>query len=216
MKIAHVSDLHGHYEILDCVREVPDVWVFTGDIFPYMKADHHPFWGQPAFETPHQTRWYGYKADSIVRRLRGAPVLLVPGNHDFADLAALLRRDGVDAREVTPRGLDFGGLRFAGFGHIPYIAGRWNREASGSELRDLVVETLDVGNPDILLTHSPPGGILCGGYPGIDSLVTALTYRPNRVAAHLFGHAHEDGGKTISHMGITFVNSATTALLVEV
>lgn len=204
MRIAHVSDIHGHYSTLDRLGgDAPDLWVITGDFFPNKTRGH------AETETRWQTNWFGYKSFSIRRRLLGAPVLLVPGNHDYANLAGLLRRDGVDAREVAPEGCTFGGLRFAGFGHIPIIAGEWNRESTTQELYDLTHRTLDC-DPDVLLTHAPPDGILNGSYPGIGPLTTALTYRPHRVTHHFFGHSHEDGGKSVEHMGITFVNSATT------
>lgn len=210
MRIAHVSDLHGHYKVLDRIVEPPDVWCFTGDIFPYMPLTEHVHWGVSSHEIRHQTRWYSFKSDSIVRRLKGKPVLLVPGNHDFANLAGLLRQDGVDAREVTPDGLEFMGVRFAGFGHIPFIQGRWNREVFDDELRDLSLRTLSVGNPDVLLTHAPPGHILGAESPGNTPLLTALTYQPHKVRVHLFGHIHETGGRMVELMDVKFYNSATT------
>jgi Icc-related predicted phosphoesterase len=209
MRIAHASDLHGRYEVLDRVNGVaPDLWVLTGDFFPNRTR------GNREVEVRWQTNWFGHKSFSIRRRLLGAPVLLVPGNHDYANLASLLRCDGVDAREVTPEGCTFRGVRFAGFGHIPFIAGEWNRESTTGELYDLTQRCFDC-DPDVLLTHSPPDGILNGLYPGIGPITTALTYRPHKVTHHLFGHSHEDGGKVIERMGVTFVNSATTLQWVE-
>lgn len=216
MRIAHVSDIHGNYKILDRVLDPPDVWCITGDIFPYMKTSDYYNWGVPSFEIPHQTRWWSHKGSSFVRRLRGRPVLLVPGNHDFADLARLLRIDGVDATELTPDGLEFQGVRFAGYGHIPFIQGRWNREVFDDQLRDLAMRTLSVGNPEVLLTHAPPGNTLGGGHPGDGPLMTALTYTQHQVRLHLFGHIHETGGNTVEHMGIRFVNSATTAQVLDI
>ena len=106
MRIAHVSDIHGQYKILDAIPEDADVVVFTGDMFPYMSHNDHAQWGMSPYEIPHQMRWYSHKGPSIVRRLRGKPVLLVPGNHDYADLAMLLRRDRVNVQEVTPEGVE--------------------------------------------------------------------------------------------------------------
>lgn len=204
MKIAHASDLHGRYEVLDRVgRDVPDLWALTGDFFPNHTR------GDAKVEVPWQTRWFAWKGEEIVSRLRGAPVLIVPGNHDYADLARLLRLVGVDAHEVTTEGVQFRGVKFSGFGHIPFIAGEWNREASQPELHELTRLTLE-SDPEVILTHSPPNGILNGRYPGISSLTTALAYQKHRVHLHLFGHAHEDGGRFVEHRGIRFVNSATT------
>lgn len=208
--------MHGAYNILNRVKEAPDLWCLTGDIFPYMGFDHQAQWGVPSFEIPHQTRWFSYKGESIVRRLQGKPVLLVPGNHDFADLAKLLRLHGADAQEVTPEGVDFRGVRFAGYGHIPYMEGRWNREVDTSELWDLSLRTLKVGDPEVLLTHGPPGHILTATYPGNGSLMDALYHIPHRVRVHLFGHIHETGGRSYEYMGIRFYNSATTVQVLDV
>jgi len=208
MRIAHASDLHGWFQILDSVTLVPDVWIFTGDFFPNRTR------GNYGIEVLYQTQWYASFARDLVALLRGAPVLLVPGNHDYADLAALLRRDGVDAREVTPHGAVFQGLRFSGFGHIPLICGEWNREASHRELCDLTLTTFQ-SDPDVLLTHAPPDGILNGQYNGIGAVTSALAYQKHKVRLHLFGHSHEDGGKFAQHMGVLFVNSATTVQVVN-
>lgn len=202
MKIAHASDLHGKWDSLTSVVEPPDLWVFTGDMLPNKTRGH------VHIEVPFQTRWYGQNASTLIAPLRGVPVLLVPGNHDYADLAKLLRRDGVNAHEVSPRGRVVQGHRFAGFGHIPIIGGEWNREATSWELTDLTEATLN-SDPDVLLTHAPPCGILNGDYAGVSALTNALTYRPHRVKLHLFGHAHEGGLKQVTHMGVRFVNSAT-------
>ena len=209
MKIAHASDLHGFFHVLGGVPTQPDLWVFTGDMLPNKTRGHI------LTETRYQMAWFGSVAHNVVRWLRGVPVLLVPGNHDYADLANLLRREGVDAQEVTPRGVSFQGATFAGFGHIPFIAGEWNREVTDRELSILTLKTLELGNPDVLLTHAPPGNILNGRYAGNGPLVTALTYHPHKVRVHLFGHAHEDGGQMVEAMDIKFYNSATTVQLVD-
>jgi Icc-related predicted phosphoesterase len=209
MRIAHASDLHGHFEILGQVTEPPDLWVLSGDFFPNRTRGNIPI------EIQFQTAWFGWKAGSILRRLQGAPVLYVPGNHDYQDLGTLLRREGVDAREITPQGCSFKGLRFAGFGHIPIINGEWNRETTMNQLSLLTRMTLEKGNPDVLVTHAPPDGILNGYYQGIGPLNSALTYYHHRVRLHLFGHAHEDGGKEVSLMGIRFVNSACCVQVVD-
>jgi Icc-related predicted phosphoesterase len=209
MKIAHASDLHGDYHILDRATEKPDVWVLTGDIFPNRTRGNVP--NEVAF----QQHWFSWKADSIVKRLRGAPVIIVPGNHDYADLAKLLRRSGVTAQEVTTEGLTFQGVRFAGFGHIPIIAGEWNRETGMDQLALLTRRALDLGKAEVLVTHCPPDGILNGNYEGNAPLTSHLAYRPHQVRLHLFGHAHEDGGKEETHMDVRFVNSACTVSIID-
>lgn len=213
MKIAHASDLHGSTLLLEGMAEHPedrpDLWVFTGDMFPNITR------GNRRIEPNFQAHWYAENELVFKRCLQDRTVLLVPGNHDYVDLAKLLRRSGVDAREVTPDGLTYKKIRFAGFGHIPIIAGEWNLETPMSQLAMLTRRTLEVGNPEVLVTHSPPDGILNGYYEGIAPITSALTYRPHRVRLHLFGHQHEEGGKSVEHMGIRFVNSACTVSIID-
>ncbi len=72
-------------------------------------------------------------------------------------------------------------------------------------------------NPDVLVTHSPPGGILSApiGSPddyGVAELASALAYRPHSIKAHFFGHEHACGGMTDDQMGVKFINGARHAL----
>lgn len=210
MKIAHASDLHGDVSVLAKVEDPVDLWVLTGDIFPNVTR------GNRRIEDVAQVRWYAEMSRWFTHTFGKTPVLLVPGNHDYVDLANLLRRDGVNAREVTPDGLTFKGVRFAGFGQIPIIAGEWNRETTMSQLAILTRRTMELGNPEVLVTHAPPDGILNGLYQGIGPLTSYLSYRPHRVRLHLFGHAHEDGGREETIMGIRFVNSALTATVIDI
>jgi len=208
MIIAHASDLHADFEVLAQLDVKPDLFVFTGDMLPNATRGHvHT-------ELNYQGHWYKRNAWSLLSKLHNAPVLLVPGNHDYIDLAAYLRRDGVDAQDVTPQGVVFQGKRFSGFGHIPVIAGEWNREVSQNELAGLTQATMQ-SDPDVILTHAPPDGILNGQYTGNIALVRALLSPEHRVNLHLFGHSHEDGGRHLALGGILFVNSATTVQVIE-
>ena len=72
-------------------------------------------------------------------------------------------------------------------------------------------------NPDILVTHAPPGGVLDGweGY-GIPALASALFYQGHKITHHLFGHEHSCGGKMVVKGGITFSNAACHLNIIEV
>ena len=53
------------------------------------------------------------------------------------------------------------GLKWAGFRHIPAIAGEWAGEVDGYELVELTQKLTAMDpQPDVLLTHCPPAGIL--------------------------------------------------------
>jgi|SRR3989344_2981156 len=217
MKVLHTSDLHGRYqdllEVLD-TQDV-DVWVDTGDFFPNKTR------GQVPIEIPHQTKWAlkwtkcAFRLAELLKR-KNIPLISVSGNHDFVSLAAIIKRadSKVQAFDISSpeKAVSVKGLKFAGFREINFLEGEWAGELHTAGFKDLVNRTFDQ-DPDVLVTHSPPSGILDavgrGHSDGIAYLTTLLTYRPHVLKAHLFGHVHEDGGKTVQEMGVLFSNAAT-------
>lgn len=218
MLIAHASDLHGSYKVLGTVTG-HDVWVLSGDMLPTFGRG----WGEridPEAEKRHQAVWWKHKSASVMSRLGGKPVVVVNGNHDFLNLAGLLKKSGYqgEVMDLSQGPATYGGHTFAGFRSVPWMDGEWAGEVH--EFRDVVDATMDA-DPTILVTHAPAAGILDqeegmahGG--GISELTTALTYRPHRITHHLFGHLHGWGGHQVVEMGIHFVNSATCIQLVDV
>jgi Icc-related predicted phosphoesterase len=220
MKLGHVSDLHGRYQMLEDV-EMPDAWVITGDFFPNKGRGPAGRIERDA-EVDHQLRWWRHKGPSIMRRLGGRPVLWVGGNHDFVNLAALLRVSQYEggAFDVADKAVDLGGHRFAGFREVPYMNGEWVGEAH--DLSEAVSRAMDA-DPTVLLTHAPPAGILdddgmgtMGHGGGVSPLTSALTWLPHRIVAHLFGHIHAHGGRDIEELGVRFYNGAEHVRIVEI
>jgi len=213
IKIAHFSDNHGDLSVLASVRASnPDVIISSGDFFPNSSR------GIPEREEHFQTAWFRRNSAKIIHSLHGVPVLCVSGNHDYVSLAKLLCSIGVDAREITVNGLEFMGKRFAGFREIPYIAGEWCGEATQTELA-IIVQELFENPPDILVTHSPPGGILDLAYGethiGIECLTGQLCYGQHNIELCLYGHAHESPG-FVEVCDIQFYNSACTIHFIEI
>lgn len=214
MKIGHASDLHGHYERLERV-EAPDVWVLTGDFFPNVGRQYTGRIEAEA-ERAYQLRWWRHKGPSVVRRLRGRPVVVCDGNHDFIPLAHALRNAGhpapvFDVEAGAP--IDLQGHRFAGFRAVPWIQlGEWVGEQHSF---DAEIERVWAHDPTILVTHAPPAGILDGGF-GIAPLTTALTHRPHKIVLHLFGHIHEHGGQEHEELGVRFVNGSLGVRVLEI
>lgn len=215
MKLAHISDMHGRYQMLEGV-ELPDAWAITGDFFPN-KGRGPSGRIDPSTEVDHQVKWWRHNGASIMRRLGGRPVLWVGGNHDFVNLAGFLKMSQYEgaAFDVAAEAVDFGGHRFAGFREVPYIDGEWVGEAH--DLSEVVSRAMDA-DPTVLLTHAPPAGILdddgmgtMGHGGGVRPLTVALTWRHHRIVAHLFGHIHEHGGQSVEEMGIRFYNGAATS-----
>jgi len=212
-RIAHASDLHGNLAPLFAMVErdgQPDVWVLTGDIFPNESR------GIVEIEVPFQGQWAADFRAELAEIFGTTPVVTVPGNHDYVDLAAILRELGVDAHAVSETApATVAGHSFGGFRHIPWVAGEWNGETHEFAA---VIDQVFSQDIDILVTHAPAAGILDdGGHSyGIGELATALCYRPHRIVAHFFGHIHQCGGQSVEEMGIQFHNGAETCRMIEV
>ena len=214
MRILHTSDLHGEWARKEFRENVQkslnefDVWVDTGDFFPNITR------GAVRVEVPQQHSWVkSYQVcESILSFLDGRPMISVPGNHDYISLAEKLKEAGGSAYEITPSGVEVLGLIWAGFREIPWIIGEWNGETNSPELQ-VIVDKVWETNPDILVTHSPPGGIL-DNRRGVNSLGTALRYKENKIRAHLFGHIHELGGQEEKILDCTFYNGARGAHII--
>ena len=211
MKILHTSDLHGNFKAVTNFEGDFDVWIDTGDFFPNKTR------GDRAEEVRYQNRWLHNKsvAKRIVDFLDGRPAVTIGGNHDYISLAEALVNHGGDAYEVSPGGVEVAGVRYAGFRQVPYMMGEWNGEVHGDEFAPIVGEVFAF-NPDIILTHAPPAGILddCPAHGGgVGALMTALCYQPHSIVAHFFGHIHEFGGQSVSEMGVTFANGAGKAVV---
>ena len=213
IRIAHASDTHNHPEIITAIGALEcDIIVLTGDILDNrgrMDPDGRGYRIFPRTEVAYQKMWFHAVAKDWAKAFRNRPVIYVPGNHDFIGIEPLLRENGhtniTTINRTTPSVEVFGRV-FAGFREIPYMKGEWMGEAM-----DLApcVDRAMACDPDILVTHAPPGGILDGpnGY-GIPGLTSALFYGSGKVTHHLFGHAHEHGGQIRVECDVTFSNAA--------
>lgn len=224
MIICHASDIHGR---IDLIRPLPNVdcFVLSGDIAPntrYPRCDEHR-----RQEYAYQRQWYIEQAESFKEVFEDKPVLVVDGNHDFYPVHLGLEDAKINVRRITTAGIvlstpdNAAGLMFAGFPDIPYIAGDWNHEADSYSLQEKCREVL-AAQPDVLVTHAPPFGILDAVYgervgsPEITKLLWDLM-PDNKIRAHLFGHIHEGAGVSM-HPGRStrFYNSACKSTNIEV
>lgn len=220
MRICHVSDTHGRVRNI-LKSHLVDVYVLSGDIAPNLSYPNSA--ADRKNDALFQQQWYHTVSAELLDIFQGKPVVCLDGNHDFYPVADGLRSIGVNVYEVDRIGVEVQGVRFAGFPNIPWIGGSWNHEARESHMSELIQGTLSVGDPDVLVTHSPPAGILdmtvyrenVGSRP----ITNALLYNPHNVRAHLFGHIHESAGTTSRQMGsrkVLFSNAATTHATLEV
>ncbi|AVR45291.1 metallophosphoesterase [Christiangramia fulva] len=132
--------------------------------------------------------------------------ILVPGNHDFFfQKKENLEKIPKNIHLLIDRGMEIEGKSFWGSPMIPGKAGwAFNRER-GAEIRthwDLIPK-----NTDILITHTPPYGILDEIGSGIKLGCKELAEKVKKVQPklHLFGHIHHSAGQT-SYLGTKFYN----------
>lgn len=214
LTIAHYSDTHGDPGTITGVANVEcDMIVLTGDILANKGRVFSHATGtyriDPVVETRYQRVWSRRYAKKWAKAFKGRPVVYVPGNHDFVGIEKWLRHYGHEEiytiSSMQPF-VDVCGKRFAGFREIPWIDGEWVGETR--DFRDLIDRALNC-QPDILVTHAPPSGMLNGdgGY-GIPGLCNAMFYREHKITHHLFGHEHSCGGRIVTEGGITFSNAA--------
>ena len=209
MKIYHLSDTHGSGFWDNPLPSAIDAVVHTGDLFPNISR------GIVSKEIDFQSAWISRFTEEIVRWLDGRPLVYVPGNHDYVELAEFLpcHRAG-----TTP--LDLLGKKWVGFREIPWIAGEWAGELRAPEMSKLVCDLFDHWSnliieegSGILLSHSPPAGILDKDsygaiHYGISALSNALQYRSHNFAAVLFGHVHLPSFSQQRMLNILFSNAA--------
>lgn len=221
INIFHASDLHGQLHYLSEVNfaKEADVFLLTGDMFPNKPDSYRNIIRSQ--EEIFQENWFHTTASKDISAFKAVvgdrPVFYVNGNHDFVDIGLMLNQAGF--RNVIAinqhNNVEFGGLKFAGFGHIPYIRGVWNDELQYKELSDIVDQTLAL-KPDVLVTHAPPYGILdeIEGY-GIRPLSMMIQYHPEQITFkhHFFGHCHKDGNKKLEHNGVWFYNGSLSLSL---
>lgn len=201
MLIAHLSDLHGNLRHFLAFEGKPDVWLNTGDLFPDFPLD--PYIGSAPREKTklYQKQWFHKNKDAILRKLDGIPLITCMGNHDGVDLHKYMEHIH-PTYTITPKGFDLLGVRWAGFGETPL-------EMDQMGLEEMTVRSL-ASKPQILVTHAPPSGVLCGVNQswGLMGARRLLESGGHTVRMHFFGHIHEDGGKGDYRWGIQFVNGA--------
>lgn len=215
----HFSDWHGVFSSLP----KGDLYVCTGDMLP----DFHVY-GPVKDELLMGDAQRGW-ADGTpsIREAMGnpdAPVVCVRGNHDFIPLEILFRGGPTYEINHPDDVYDLLGLRIGGCRGINYICGFWSDELRAPDF-DRVSSKIPL-DLDVLVTHTPPWGILDkwehyapgGGHLGSEAISRHLTrcqYEGKMPKAHLFGHIHESNGYNRETDGIIFSNAATTINVVE-
>lgn len=211
--IRHFSDWHAfdtiRYQLEKYKTETkPDIILVTGDMvvdmpgWPYhvktlkglkkIADGQKGYWKKQVFE--------------IQEIYPNTPIVAVPGNHCWFDYAM----DGVksfDKNGVHSFTVD--GVKFTGFRGVPEFVKQWSHELSEESINKLIIK-LDK-TADVLITHTPPYGILDyvpWSCEHTGAIGLAEWVRDSSVQLHAFGHIHEAGGKVEIKYNKIFSNAA--------
>lgn len=202
MRLVVLSDTHGFHRGMGQFGNAPvpegDVLVHCGDF----------------------SRDFGSWVDverfaSWMEMLPHAHKILCPGNHDYGIFEsptkadALFRDNGVHM--LGQKAVEIDGVAFDGGPWMP-ISGwepRWGFEMEEDERER---EWARIEKVDVLVTHSPPMGVLDRTAKGHHIGCPVLRRRVFELKPtyHLFGHVHEGRGTHVEH-GIAFVNAASNS-----
>ena len=190
MKICFISDIHGRF-ISKLSMPDADVIVFTGDFsMNGSQCELESFFD-----------WFS-------GLIQYKEKIFIAGNHDFIcekpDVVYKLIPDSITY--LFDNSVTIDGIKFYGTPWQP-IFFDWSfnlDEEKLFKLYELIPE-----DTDILLTHTPPFGILDKTYDGTITGSSSLSNRINIVKPKIsaFGHIHEAYG-ILEVNGVTYVNSS--------
>jgi len=175
-----ISDLHGHYPKL----EGGDLLIIAGDLTAQdTKEQNYSFWKWAANQSYHE-------------------VVVIAGNHDnfLKNNPFALQVPEENLCYLSDSGTEFRGLKIWG--------SPWTKTFEGMN-QDCKAFTVDTDEEleekwkyipekvDILVTHSPPHGILdkAQHYLSVGSKSLANKVEVIKPRAHIFGHIHESYGQ---------------------
>ncbi len=186
MKMVAVSDIHASMKAVRVlageIREIgPDLTVISGDITHFGTKDD---------------------AKRILSKIPGKKAA-VPGNCDLPDIVDIFEE--TETVDIHGKRAEIEGVVFAGLGAsnpLPFSTLFTYSEKNIYTILDAIAP-----GTDILVTHTPPFGILdktmFGHRGGSESIRKIIEKHRPRMA--LFGHIHESPGIE-EHGGILFVN----------
>lgn len=207
MKIEHITDTHGHHEGLEL--KGADILCFTGDC----TNQHDQFTNHYEF-----VKFYNWLKDI---RDAYSLVIFIPGNHDSyvfhneRSVREMMKDDGIEF--LHKESLMVQGLKFYGDSICPRF-GNWHYMTDRSKTNkhwELIPNDVDV-----LLTHTPPKGILdlterqdhtlemCG-----DSALRKRIKVLPKLNLHMFGHIHDcrnvENHGILKRDGVIFSNATS-------
>lgn len=191
MKITIISDTHNQHEGFESLGG--DVFIHCGDMFNLAdRGDEHLL---------RMDEWFGAQNFDLI--------LCTGGNHDFV-LHDSSRRNAEpfgNAVYLEDRQYEFEGFVFYGAPWTPMLSAHAYYQSDG-ELS--VTWSRIPGDTDVLITHTPPFGILDVSSRGMVLGCKHLANAAARVAPaiHCFGHVHHSAG-SVRQNGTVYVNASS-------
>jgi Icc-related predicted phosphoesterase len=190
MKVVVISDTHGDHAKLSGLSG--DVLVHCGDFSLGHNGAHEVLEDLDA--------WFGLQPFKHI--------LCTGGNHDFLveELSIRGQRIFRNATYLEDEAVEIEGFKFYGTPWVPELT-EWAHYLTGDELaRAWSKIPADV---DVLVTHTPPKGILDSNSRGKECGCQLLRQRVSdvRPQAHCFGHIHASSGHRRLD-GTLFVNAS--------
>ncbi len=187
MRLTIISDTHGEHEKLGELSG--DVLIHCGDLFSLFSEDNR---------LDEVDEWFG--------RQRFDLILCIGGNHDFALQERIKPEPFENAVYLEDRSIVHDGVTFYGSPWVPDLA----QHAFYQPSDQLAAKWSAIPEQtDVLITHTPPAGILdvsshglVLGCPYLAARSTELSHR-----THCFGHVHASSG-VLERDGVTYVNAA--------
>lgn len=185
MKIWHISDTHGHHDLLTEPDDI-DCIILSGD------ASNS--------RCPYNNESQLRESITWLSATRARYKIFIAGNHDTSIEKGLVTKDNFTAAGIIylfNDSVTIEGFNIWGSPHCPQFGG-WAFMKNRSKLHSVWVEIPD--DTDIVVTHTPPKGILDISYSKGHMLescgCSALNKRMLKLQplAHLFGHIHNCEG----------------------
>ena len=177
MKIVVISDTHEKHE---------ELGVLEGDVLIHY-GDFELGWETSEGAVDRLDDWFGRQSFGLI--------LCIGGNHDFALQARVGVRDPVfrNATYLQDRSVRYGDLTFYGTPWVPELES-WAFYLPPAQMRERWRQIPDT--TDILITHSPPRGILDRNSDGESCGCPSLRLRVAQIVPrlHCFGHVHASAG----------------------
>ncbi len=190
-RVTVISDTHCRHAEVDL--PAGDLLIHCGDMFD--------LFDKTSQNLAPIDRWFGQQ--------RFARILCTGGNHDRALETALERQPQPfrNAHVLCDEGVEFRGLKIYGAPWVPDLpthAFFKDHTALARAWANIPPDT------DILVTHTPPQGILDRSRRGQSLGCPALANAVQRIAprAHCFGHVHASAG-ILENGGTLFINASS-------